>query len=71
LIVGGLVLTFGLGITYALYSIVKRSATYASFDLPIVEISVSLLLMLMICLLTPYLVMRSSGKRSLAERIKE
>ncbi|WP_251867177.1 ABC transporter permease [Enterococcus malodoratus] len=71
LIVSGLVMTFGLGVTYILFSIVKKSATYASFNFPIVEIGISLILMLAICLLTPYLVMRSSSKHSLAERIKE
>lgn len=70
LIVGGLVMTFGMGITYALFTIVKSSATYASFNVPIAEIGLSLLIMLIICLLTPYLVMRSSGRRTLAERIK-
>lgn len=70
LIVGGLVMTFGMGITYALFTIVKNSAAYASFNVPVAEIGLSLLLMLIICLLTPYLVMRSSGRRALAERIK-
>ncbi|MDT2658838.1 ABC transporter permease [Enterococcus hulanensis] len=70
LIVIGLVLTFGLGITYVLFSIVQKSATYASFSLPMTEIGISLLLMVGICLLTPYLVMKSSGKEALAERIK-
>ncbi|MFQ7234656.1 MAG: ABC transporter permease [Enterococcus hulanensis] len=70
LIVIGLVLTFGLGVTYVLFSIVQKSATYASFSLPMMEIGISLLLMVGICLLTPYLVMKSSGKEALAERIK-
>lgn len=71
LIVSGIVLTFGMAVTYALFTVIKKSASYASFNLPVSEIGLALLLMFVICLFTPYLVMKSSSKSSLADRIKD
>ncbi|MGM0213151.1 ABC transporter permease [Enterococcus sp. AZ109] len=71
LMVTVLVGTFGIGVTYGLFTIIKKSATYASFSLSFWEIGLALLVMFIICLITPYLVMKSTSKRTLAERIKE
>ena len=70
LIVSGLVLSLGMTVTYTLFTIIKQSASYARFNLPVLEIAISLVLMFLICLFTPFLIMKSSSKGSLAERIK-
>ncbi|MGC6767930.1 ABC transporter permease [Enterococcus sp. LJL51] len=65
-----LVLTLGMCLTYGLFLVVKNSATFAVFSLPLLEVSGSLLLVFLVCLLTPILVMKALGHDHLANRIK-
>ncbi|WP_086347414.1 ABC transporter permease [Candidatus Enterococcus clewellii] len=69
-ITGGLVITIGSLLTIGLFQVVKSATPMAVFSFPFLTMSLSLLLVVVICIATPLIVMKFSGKQELADRIK-
>lgn len=70
LIVTLMVGSLGTIITYYLFSIVKRTASYAIFTIPFLQIFLVIMAVFVICLVTPFLAIRGFRKKELADRIK-
>lgn len=65
-----LVATLGSVVTFGLFQVVKSATPMAVFTFPFATMSVSLLLIIGICIVTPLIVMKLSGRQELADRIK-
>lgn len=65
-----LVMTIGSLLTVGLFQLVKSTAPMAVFSFPFLSMTIILLVVVLICIMTPLVVMKFSGRQELADRIK-
>lgn len=71
LITIGFILTIGVGIIYGVVELTKNIADYAVFVFPTVPLIFLIIVILLICIITPSFVFKISTKQSVTERIRE
>lgn len=71
LITIGFILTIGVGIIYGVAELTKNIADYAVFVFPTVPLIFLIIVILLICIITPSFVFKISTKQSVTERIRE
>lgn len=67
----GLILTLGVGITYGLFTLFARQATYAVFTFPYAAVALVLVGVLLVCVITPLKAYHRCVGASLVERLRE
>ena len=70
LISGILVLVFGNGISYGLFTLFRTEATYAVFTFPFIPLLICLLVIFAVCLSVPGVAYKSLCKESITERLR-
>lgn len=71
LITIGFILTIGMAIIYGVSELTKNIADYATFVFPTLPLISLIIVIFIVCLITPSLVFKISSKQSIIERIRE
>lgn len=66
-----LILTLGMAIIYGIAQMTMQIADYAVFVFPSIQLILLIIVIFIVCLLTPSIVFRTSSKKSVTERIRE
>ncbi|MGD1819872.1 MAG: ABC transporter permease [Pleomorphochaeta sp.] len=62
---------FGNIITYSIFILFKKQADYAIYTFPTIQMIVSIVIVLLVCLLTPIIIYKSLVKDSIVERLRD
>lgn len=63
-------LTLGTTIIYAIGELSKKVADYAVFEFPIIQLAIVIIVIFIVCLITPAMLFTNSSKKSVTERIR-
>ncbi len=65
------VLSVGNAITYGIFKLFQRQASFATFNYPFIPVIIVILVILAVCFVTPQILYRSINKSTIVERLRE
>lgn len=66
-----LVLSIGNAVTYGIFKLFEQQASYATFTYPLIPMAVTIMVVLVVCFVTPQMLYRSINKSTIVERMRE